>query len=74
MMDQRDQARSDVSMFQAALEQKNKEKEQVEAQLSEKESQLSERDLALAKAIKRAEEDELDLKTSNDSLPSLQEE
>ena len=35
---------------------------------------MTERDLALAKAIKRAEEAELALKTYNNSLPSLQEE
>ena len=73
LMEQRDQARSNVSLFQGALEQKNKEKEQVEAQLTVKESLLSEKDLALAKAIKRAKEAELALKTLNDSLPSMEE-
>lgn len=62
MMEQRNQALLDVSTFQNALEQKNKEKEQVEAQLAEKDS-------ALIAAIKRV--DEIALKLHNDGLPEL---
>ena len=81
MMDQRDRAISDVSLFQGALEQKHKEKELVEAQLAErdiqlklKDSLLAEKDRVLADAIKRAEDAEQALKKHADNLPSLQEE
>jgi len=74
MMEERDRAISDVGLFQGALEQKNKEKEQVEAQLAEHDVQLQQKDKALADAIKRAEEAEKALKKSNDDLPLIQEE
>lgn len=64
MMEQRNQALLDVSTFQNALEQKNKEKEQVEAQLAEKDS-------SLIAAIKRVEEAEIALKLHNDGLLEL---
>ena len=81
MMEERDRAISDVGLFQGALEQKNKEKELVEAQLAERDTQLklkdsllADKDKALADAIKRAKEAESALKKSNDDLPSIQEE
>lgn len=53
-----------MSTFQNALEQRNKEKEQVEVQLA----------IVLVAAVRRVEEAELALKTYNDNFPALKKE